>query len=85
MDINKVILNIIRNGPDRVVVDAEGTAMSWKRAAERGIFADAIFIRDDGWSLGAPTELAEVAYSLWPREWVCCTTLAEMEKREETS
>jgi len=85
MDINEVKNKIIRCGPDRVVVDKEGTAMSWKRAAERGIFVDAIFIRDDGWSLGAPTELAEVAYSLWPREWVCCTTLAEMEKREETS
>jgi len=79
MDINEVKNKILRCGPDRVVVDVEGTAMSCKRAAERGIFADAIFIREDGWSLGTPAEFAEVAYSLWPREWVWFTTPVRLE------
>jgi hypothetical protein len=34
-----------------------------------GILSDVIFIRDDGWSLGAPTDLIQVAHDLWPEQW----------------
>lgn len=63
------------HGPlvERVLVDPGGTAVSPERAeAEHGITQDkvaVIFIRDDGWSLGATHELADDAYRLWKDEW----------------
>lgn len=59
-------------GPDRVVIDRNGKAAKPKRAQiEHGVEPDIIFVRKDGWSLGAPAHLEEVAWTMWPdqMEW----------------
>lgn len=57
--------------PTRVLVNEKGRAISAKRAqAEHGVVPDIIFLREDGWSLGAPSYLEHEAYRLWPGEWV---------------
>ena len=53
----------------RVVVNREGEAWSFSRAFERGIKPDVIFIRNDGWTLGAPSSLEDVAFDLWKKDW----------------
>lgn len=58
------------HGPDRVLVNANGEAVSSVRARRiAGVTPDIIFIRDDGWSLGAPAALEAIAYSIWRKEW----------------
>ena len=64
-----LIENILENGPVRVV-RADGTATTPELALKEGLWADTILVRDDGWSLGAPTELRGVAESLWSGDWV---------------
>ena len=58
------------SGPRRVVVSAEGEAISGEEAKRRDLRVDVVFIRSDGWSLGSPEELAHHAFALWPSEWV---------------
>lgn len=59
------------NGPDRMIVDAQGLATTWPRASiEYGTLPEVIFIRNDGWSLGAPYRFREVAQGLWSETWV---------------
>ncbi len=60
----------IANGPDRVLVDSEGTALSPVRAMEQGVMPHIILIRGDGWTLGAPERLAKAAEALWADEWI---------------
>lgn len=57
-------------GPARVVVDRSGRAVPPDQASERGIAWDVIFVRRDGWTLGAPARLAKVAFRMWEGEWV---------------
>lgn len=61
---------ILERGPDRVMVDWTGRAYPARKALEKGFLPDVIFIRDDGWSLGAPLRLARHAYDLWPDKWI---------------
>jgi hypothetical protein len=56
--------------PTRVLINTEGEAIPAARAEAQGITWDIIFIRNDGWSLGASEALAQVAHSLWADEWV---------------
>lgn len=60
-------LNLIaQNGPTRVVINSDGEALPPGRAKrEQGIEPDMIFVRYDGWSLGAPMSLRHVAESKW--------------------
>lgn len=62
--------------PYRVVVNDQGEAWSYARALSAGICTSVIFIRKDGWSLGAPKQFMDVAESLWADEWlvVICKT-----------
>ena len=61
---------IAAHGPDRVLVDSRGTAVSAFRAkTEFGTEADVIFIRWDAWTLGAPWKLVTYARSIWKNEW----------------
>ena len=58
------------HGPDRVLVNLDGTAVSQFRAkTEFGVEADVILIRADGWMLGAPWKLIRYARSIWKNEW----------------
>jgi sulfur carrier protein ThiS len=56
--------------PTRVVINSNGEAVPAKRASELQIPIEVIYVRDDGWSLGAPLRLLEDAYRLWPDHWV---------------
>jgi hypothetical protein len=62
--------DIARSEPNRVLINAGGEAIPMKRALQQGIVADLIFVRNDGWSLGAPGYLEQEAYSLWSDEWL---------------
>lgn len=53
--------------PTRVIVNREGEGISPERAAQRGITSDVIFVRNDGWSLGAPTRFESIARRMY--EW----------------
>ena len=54
----------------RVVVNDNGLALPPADACLRyGIVARVIFQRRDGMTLGAPSELEDVAWSLWPAQW----------------
>jgi hypothetical protein len=54
----------------RVVVAATGAVVSLSRARRLGIEPDVIFVRADGWTLGAPWRFAPVAVHLWLDDWI---------------
>ena len=56
--------------PSRVVINKHGEAVSYREAKAKGFTPETIFVRDDGWSLGAPAGLIEVAESIWKDKWV---------------
>lgn len=61
---------ILKNGPDRVMID-EIEGVSCRRAEENyNVTPDIIFIRNDGWSLGAPWNLRDAAEKTWSDCWV---------------
>lgn len=54
----------------RVVVNDSGLALPPDAACLRyGIVSRVIFQRNDGWKLGAPPELEDIAWTLWPDRW----------------
>ena len=56
--------------PTRVVINSYGDGVTPERAErDYEIKSDIIFIRKDGWSLGAPEILESTAYSIWQNEW----------------
>lgn len=56
-------------GPHRVMVD-QFEATPGGRAKERGIGYDVIFVRADGWTLGASHALEADARRTWADEWI---------------
>ena len=75
-------VEIIRTGPQRVLLDAEGRAIPSRAAREvHGVIPDVIFIRDDGWSLGAQKDLAAVAFDLWKGAWIGYALRGDREAR----
>lgn len=68
-----ILEEFLPGGPRRILVDGNGTALSFERAeAEYGITQDEVvvtLVRNDGWSLGAREDLADDAYRLWADEW----------------
>lgn len=57
--------------PSRILVNEKDMAVSHQIArAEFDITWDFILIRNDGWTLGSPEDLAATAYSLWPTFWI---------------
>ncbi len=64
------IQKVIDNGPNRVLVSSRGEATSPQEALQiHGISPVFVFIRGDGWSLGAPHQYAHVAEDLWADQW----------------
>ncbi len=56
--------------PTRVIVEADGSATTPRRAAHIfQVISNIIFIRDDGWTLGAPKEFESIAYGIWKDSW----------------
>lgn len=66
----QAVLRVLQEGPDRVLVNAEGEAVSSARARERSVRPTVLFVRDDGWSLGTPEQYRGVAEKLWHDHWV---------------
>lgn len=56
--------------PARVIVDEEGHAVNAMEARYEHLEWDVVFLRDDGWTLGAPQHLERVAYETWRGEWI---------------
>jgi len=62
---------IWKNGPNRVMYNGHCDATTPARARqEYRVTPEIIFIRKDGWSLGAPKALEKKAYELWADEWI---------------
>ena len=71
MDIETLAAIVKKKGPHRVVVDREGEAKSPQRALqEDGVQPDVVFLRNDGWTLGAPKAYHDVALNMWREDWV---------------
>ena len=62
------IIHIVAHGPDRVMID-EHEAWPAKIAEIKGQEPVVIFIRNDGWSLGASKELVHAAERIWRDKW----------------
>lgn len=59
------------DGPDRVLVSGDGTAVTSLEARVRhGVVPDVILLRDDGWTLGVPAWLLSEALRMWDGQWV---------------
>lgn len=55
--------------PVRVMIEADH-AVNPQRAKAAGIVPDYLFVRDDGWVLGAPISLRVEARETWRGHWV---------------
>src|SRR4030043_658350 len=53
----------------RVLINKKGIAVTPERARQLGIRADVVFIRNDGYQLGAPQRLCEKAHSMFRENW----------------
>ncbi len=82
LDIAGVMKRIREHGPARVVVDLHAQAESPRSARLHGIIPQVIFIRGDGWSLGAPLDFAMAAYNTWAGDWVYVLTRASTDTAE---
>lgn len=66
IDLDAVVAKILEHGPTRVL-----TSDIWAEAPANGCRGLAvIFVRNDGWSLGAPDRLVDAARALWAEAWV---------------
>lgn len=71
INLAETIAKIQQNGPTRVVTDNECRATTTNDALLNfGIVPEVVFIREDGWSLGAPQHLADVAREMWAGQWI---------------
>ena len=69
-ELERIAQGIKTRGPDRVVINDQGEAVPPARARANGFSPpDVIFVRNDGWSLGASYPLWETAQSLWEDDW----------------
>jgi hypothetical protein len=61
---------IAAHGPERVLTNAEGSAVPLRQALENNIKPDVILVRNDGWSIGAKAELERPATNLYLDDWI---------------
>lgn len=67
----ETLAKIQQHGPTRVTIDRDYHAVPTDEALrEFGIVPDVVFVRYDGWSLGAPSHLADIARNTWPGQWI---------------
>ena len=70
--------------PRRVVINSDGDAVPYAIARdEHDIVPDIIFVRNDGWTLGAPRHLMNVAALMWPKDWVWEIEVTRMNEDDE--
>lgn len=69
LELTNALERIRAVGPDRVVINRQGLAVPAADAAFSGILPDVVFVRNDGWSLGAPDEFEGAARRQWLNFW----------------
>ena len=57
-------------GPNRVMINDDEAVPPMRAREEYGVIPDIVFLRDDGWMLGAPESLEAAAHALWKDKWV---------------
>lgn len=62
--------SILDTGPARVLINEHEAVPAPTAYMQYGISPTHIFIRDDGWSLGAPEHLVGAARRLWSKNWI---------------
>lgn len=62
--------HIAVRGPAAILVDRHGNQMLPDAALKAGIGWDILYIREDGWSLGASFYLAQYAERLHRDQWI---------------
>ena len=72
-----LIAKLKKQGPDRVAVNNHGRATSPEEAARLGIVPYIVYIRNDGWTLGAPVMFASCAENLWADIWAATWIVGE--------
>ena len=71
INLEAAVKRIMAHGPDRVVINTDGDAIDSKHAREQyNLNPEVIFIRNDGWTLGAPRGLEWIAFQQWAGEWI---------------
>jgi len=68
-DIEQTMKSIIQRGPDRVMVNPDQAVPSRMAREKFNVEPDIIFIREDGWSLAAPSRLETLAFAAWADRW----------------
>lgn len=68
--IQQALESCTRQGPTRVMVGPEDYAVTSDEASARGVKPVVVFVREDGWTLGAPADLVRRARALWADQWV---------------
>jgi hypothetical protein len=67
-ELNGCIVDLLLNGPQRVVVKVRGGLYATcpdLAARDYGIYPEVVFIRADGWTLGTPRRFEPQASKLW--------------------
>jgi hypothetical protein len=68
----QVVRMILGGLPLRVLIDEEGRTVSGEVAQATGQQWRRVLIRRDGWTLGFPLGLEDVAFEMWRGEWAGC-------------
>lgn len=69
-DLPSLVEKIKMHGPTRVLVNQFEGRPTHIALRDNRITPDVVFIRDDGWSLGAPKDLVWHAEMMWADKWV---------------
>ena len=80
--INGMIVRVLVEGPTRVVYLDGGELSAGPPAKVKsrfGVTPEIVWIRQDGWSLGAPFSLSSHAYRVWEGQWVAMLNLRTSE------
>lgn len=65
--LNDLIQTVIGKGPHRVMISADEAVPVMSPRAKS---VDVVFIRNDGWTLGAPYALEADARKQWDGDWI---------------
>lgn len=69
-ELDKLVDRVMQRGPNRVMISLDEAVPPRRAREDHGINPDVIFIRGDGWSLGAPAHLETAAERQWADAWV---------------
>jgi len=81
LNLNKLVEEIMTFGPRRVMVNGDEAMSPYRARENHAIEAEVIFIRNDGFSLGAPSYLEMSAWLMWKDEWVAFLRKPEKEAK----